>query len=89
MLTGWLAFCGAGPAGHPGAPLLPLMYIGANLAFNIAALNLVRSVGNVITSLVRGRGSWQWQPAWQGDDGEIGWSRREGPPVWPKPMACN
>lgn len=29
------------------------MYIGANLAFNIAALNLVRSVGNVITSLVR------------------------------------
>lgn len=45
---GWLAFTG----GAPGAPMLPLLYVIFNLAFNIAALNLVRIAGNVTMSLV-------------------------------------
>lgn len=35
-----------------GAPFLPLLYIASNLAFNIAALNLLRTSGNVVQSLV-------------------------------------
>ena len=35
-----------------GAPLLPLLYIATNLTFNIAALNLLRTSGNVVQSLV-------------------------------------
>ncbi|KAL6767274.1 hypothetical protein ACKKBG_A39320 [Auxenochlorella protothecoides x Auxenochlorella symbiontica] len=51
LAEGWSVFWGLA-GGATGAPMLPLLYIGANLAFNIAALNLVRSAGNVITSLV-------------------------------------
>lgn len=55
--SGWSVFWGLA-GGATGAPMLPLLYIGANLAFNIAALNLVRSAGNVITSLVRTTACW-------------------------------
>ncbi|KAK9809203.1 hypothetical protein WJX72_011262 [[Myrmecia] bisecta] len=35
-----------------GAPLLPALYTLTNLAFNISALNLLRTAGNVVMSLV-------------------------------------
>jgi hypothetical protein len=35
-----------------GAPLLPLAYVATNLIFNIAALSLIRTAGNVTMSLV-------------------------------------
>lgn len=35
-----------------GAPLVPLAYVATNLVFNIAALSLIRTAGNVVMSLV-------------------------------------
>ncbi|DBB00298.1 TPA: hypothetical protein ACH3X1_014123 [Trebouxia sp. C0004] len=35
-----------------GAPMLPLLYIAFNLGFNIAALNLLKTAGNVVQTLV-------------------------------------
>lgn len=35
-----------------GAPMLPLLYIACNLGFNIAALNLLKTAGNVVQTLV-------------------------------------
>jgi hypothetical protein len=37
--------------GTVGAPLTPLLYITANLAFNVAVLNLLRTSGALITTL--------------------------------------
>jgi uncharacterized membrane protein len=52
LYQGWQAFTGTLPGiAAQGAPLLPLSYILMNLLFNIAALNLVRSAGNVTMCL--------------------------------------
>ncbi len=48
-LAGGLTACGAACTG---APLLPLCYVCVNIAFNILALLLVRSVGTVAAGLV-------------------------------------
>jgi hypothetical protein len=53
--AGWQCFQGITPAcggDCSGAPLLPLLYIALNLAFNVAALSLIRQSGNVVVSLV-------------------------------------
>ncbi|WMV27166.1 hypothetical protein MTR67_020551 [Solanum verrucosum] len=39
-------------AGCDGAPMLPLLYIFTNIAFNISALNLMKISSAVISSLV-------------------------------------
>ena len=56
FIAGWLCFQGLAPdggaGGGTGAPLLPLLYVATNLAFNISALNLLRVAGNVAMSLV-------------------------------------
>ena len=52
---GWRCFQGLTPAcgsDCSGAPLLPLAYVAANLAFNVSVLNLIRAAGNVTISLV-------------------------------------
>jgi drug/metabolite transporter (DMT)-like permease len=52
LYQGWQAFTGTLPGiAAQGAPLLPLSYILMNLLFNVAALNLVRSAGNVTMCL--------------------------------------
>ncbi|KAH9623155.1 hypothetical protein KSS87_011009 [Heliosperma pusillum] len=38
--------------GCDGAPLLPLLYVGSNIAFNISVLNLLKIAGAVVASLV-------------------------------------
>ena len=48
-LRGLTPACGSDCAG---APLLPLAYVATNLVFNIAALSLIRTAGNVVVSLV-------------------------------------
>ena len=40
-----------GGAGCDGAPLLPVLYVSMNLAYNIALLNLLRTAGAVVQSL--------------------------------------
>ena len=53
--AGWHCFQGLTPAcgsDCSGAPLLPLGYVAANLAFNVSVLSLIRMAGNVGTSLV-------------------------------------
>lgn len=47
-LMGGSPLCGADCSG---APLLPLLYICVNVAFNVAAMYLVRSLGAVATAL--------------------------------------
>ncbi|XVF39669.1 hypothetical protein PTKIN_Ptkin01aG0051800 [Pterospermum kingtungense] len=42
---------GAGTAGCEGAPLLPLLYIIANMAFNISVLNLLKVSSAIVASL--------------------------------------
>ncbi|KAL3155525.1 hypothetical protein ABBQ38_011076 [Trebouxia sp. C0009 RCD-2024] len=48
-LMGGSPSCGSDCAG---APMLPFLYILFNLAFNIAALNLLKTAGNVVQTLV-------------------------------------
>lgn len=48
-LRGLTPACGSDCSG---APLLPLAYVATNLVFNIAALSLIRTAGNVVMSLV-------------------------------------
>lgn len=53
--AGWTCFMGGSPAcggDCSGSPFLPLLYVAFNLAFNIAALRLLRQAGNVVLSLV-------------------------------------
>lgn len=55
LAAGWTCFLGGSPAcgsDCSGSPILPLMYVAFNLAFNIAALRLLRQAGNVVLSLV-------------------------------------
>lgn len=55
LASGWECCLGRTPAcggDCSGAPWLPLLYVGFNLAFNIAALRLIRQAGNVAMSLV-------------------------------------
>jgi drug/metabolite transporter (DMT)-like permease len=40
-----------GGSGCDGAPLLPVAYVGFNLAYNIALLNLLRNAGAIVQSL--------------------------------------
>jgi len=53
LASGWAVFTGAAPnaAGAP-SPLLPLLYVGANLAFNITALAFMRATSAVAISFV-------------------------------------
>jgi len=37
--------------GTTGAPLIPTLYIAANLAFNVAVLNLLRNAGALLSTL--------------------------------------
>jgi hypothetical protein len=46
------AACLAGGPGCGGAPALPAAYISVNVAFNVAAMHLVRGEGALVTSLV-------------------------------------
>ncbi|KMT20563.1 hypothetical protein BVRB_1g005450 [Beta vulgaris subsp. vulgaris] len=43
---------GVNSAGCEGAPLLPLLYVASNIAFNIAVLNLLKISSAVVSSLV-------------------------------------
>ncbi|KNA10489.1 hypothetical protein SOVF_143530 [Spinacia oleracea] len=43
---------GANNAGCDGAPLLPLLYVASNIAFNISVLNLLKISSAVVSSLV-------------------------------------
>ncbi|XP_062026077.1 protein CLT2, chloroplastic-like [Rosa rugosa] len=43
---------GAGASGCNGAPLLPLLYVAANLLFNISLMNVVKISSAVVSSLV-------------------------------------
>lgn len=43
---------GAGKTGCDGAPLLPLLYVVTNLAFNISLLNVLKSSSAVVASLM-------------------------------------
>lgn len=55
LSAGWQCFMGGAPpcgADCSGAPLLPLLYVGMNVLFNVAALQLIRQAGNVVVSLV-------------------------------------
>ena len=52
--TGVSCFQGVTPGGGSGcdgAPLLPVLYVSMNLAYNIALLNLLRTAGAVVQSL--------------------------------------
>lgn len=51
VLAGLPATTGGGAPAAPGAPLFPLAYVAANVAFNVSALSLVRSAGAVAASL--------------------------------------
>ncbi|KAI3434450.1 hypothetical protein D9Q98_002527 [Chlorella vulgaris] len=55
LAESWQCFCGNSPACGGDcslSPLIPLLYIAANLVFNITALELIRSAGYVSLSLV-------------------------------------
>lgn len=54
LADGWACFRGLTPScgsDCSGAPLLPVLYVLLNLAFNVSALELIRQAGNVAMSL--------------------------------------
>lgn len=51
LLEGFNVFMGLGSSAGNGAPLLPILYVGANLAFNISALLVLRTSGALANSL--------------------------------------
>jgi len=55
LSAGWQCVRGITPpcgADCTGAPLIPILYVVFNLAFNVAALQVIRQAGNVAISLV-------------------------------------
>ncbi|XP_002969295.2 protein CLT2, chloroplastic [Selaginella moellendorffii] len=51
LLDGSACFFNIGGSGCHGAPLIPLLYVAVNLAFNISALNLLKLSSAVVSSL--------------------------------------
>lgn len=51
LAAGAACLAGGPGCGGAGAPELPLAYIAVNVAFNVAAMHLVRAEGAVVTSL--------------------------------------
>lgn len=51
LVEGFGVFMGQGASAGNGAPLLPILYVAANLAFNISALLVLRTSGALANSL--------------------------------------